>query len=104
MLRSFAIAGATAVLISGCGTPAATHVPRIVGLNVRRAEQQLFARHLRWRVAPGSQIYSRPLPATQSTSVDEFPVTGQRPAAGAQTKLHAVITIITPCTSTHPCS
>lgn len=66
-------------------------------MKLRGAEQQLFRHRLRWRVAPGDQVFSRPLPAGEHSSADDFPVTGQRPAAGTQTKPNAVIVVVTPC-------
>lgn len=78
------IAVAGAVLLGGCGgqtsSQTMTHVP------------------------PGSQIFSHVLPADVGVSTDDIPVTRQWPAAGAATKRHAVVIIITPCTRRHPCS
>lgn len=95
---------AIAFMLGGCGGQAAIHVPRLTGMKVRDAESQLFHHHLRWRVAPGTQVFSRPLPAGEYSSADEFRVTGQHPAAGARTKANAVVVIVTPCTATKPCS
>ena len=100
-----AVTAVLAVLSTGCGSQATTtHVPRIIGLKLRNAEQRLFDHHLRWRVAPGTHVYAKPLPATEHISTDDIPVTGQKPAAGTKTKSNAVVAIITPCTATHPCS
>jgi hypothetical protein len=98
------IAAALALPLNACGSHSSTRVPHIVGLTLRAAEQQLFSDHLHWRVAPGTQIYSRPLPPNEHTSIDDIPVTGQQPAARTQTRPGTAITIITPCTATHPCS
>jgi hypothetical protein len=100
----FVLAAGLSLLLGACGGQTTTRVPRIVGLNVRSAEVRLFREHLRWRVAPGTKVFSRPLPSGQYSSNDEFPVTGQRPAAGTAAKTQSVITILTPCTSTAPCS
>lgn len=102
-------AAAGAFLLGGCGSDTtARHttarVPRIVGLKLRAAEEQLFMEHLRWRIAPGSQVFSRLLPDNVHVSTDDLPVTGQKPAAGTATRIGAIVTIITPCTSTHPCA
>jgi hypothetical protein len=102
-LVSLSIAAAVALPFNGCGNQS-PRVPHIVGLALGRAERQLFSEHLRWRIAPDTQIYSRPLPPNQHTSMDDIPVTGQQPAAGRKTRPDAVITIITPCTATRPCS
>lgn len=98
------IAAALALPLNAYGSHGATRVPHIVGRTLRGAEQQLFSDHFRWRVAPGSQIYSRPLPPNQHTSMDDIPVTKQRPAPGTRARRGTVITIITPCTAAHPCS
>jgi hypothetical protein len=107
MKRPLAALGLAAVLafpLSACGNDAPARVPRIVGLDLRRAEQQLASLHLRWRMAPGTQIYARALAPNQHTSMDDIPVTGQRPAAGTSAVHGTVITITTPCTGSHPCS
>ena len=98
------LAIAVALAPNACGSHAPTRVPHIVGLTLRAAEQQLFSHHLGWRVAPGIEIYTQPLPPNQHTSMDDIPVTGQQPAAGTPSRPGTVITIITPCTATNPCS
>jgi len=98
------LAIAATLALSACGSHTTSRVPHIVGLTLRGAEQQLAGHHLRWRIAPGTQIYSQTLPANQHTSMDDIPVTGQHPTANTPTRPNTVITIITPCTSTHPCS
>lgn len=102
------IAAAGSLLLGGCGsqtrTPTTARVPRLVGLQLRTAERQLFIRHLRWRIAPGRQVFSRMLPPDEHTSTDDLPVTGQAPHAGTIAKSSAVVTIITPCTRKHPCA
>lgn len=82
----------------------ATLVPNIVGLKLRRAEDRLFAHHLRWRIGPGEHVFSQLLPANVGVSTDDLPVTGQRPSAGTVTKPNAVVTIFTPCSRRHPCA
>ncbi len=107
MKRPLATLGAVAVLVlslNACGNDASTRVPRIIGLDLRRAEQQLAGLHLRWRIAPGTQIYTQALAPNQHTSMDDIPVAGQRPAADTSAVPGTVVTIITPCTGSHPCS
>lgn len=102
------IAIAGSLPLGGCGSQAQTlktpRVPKIVGHQLRAAEQQLFNRDLRWRIAPGTQVFSHMLPPNVGTSTDDLPVTGQAPAAGTVVKPKAVVTIITPCTRKHPCA
>jgi|SRR5579884_1560017 len=102
-----AIAAAGALVAGGCASQtnhATPRVPKIVGLQLRAAEQRLYTRHLRWRIAPGSQVFSRPLAPDMHLSTDDLPVIGQSPRAGSATDRNAVVTIVTPCTRKHPCS
>ena len=103
-IATLAIAGVLTLSLNACGSHAPTRVPRIVGLTLRTAEQRLFSHHLGWRVAPGTQAYRQSLPPNEHTSMDDIPVTGQQPAAGTPSGPGAVVTIITRCTATHPCS
>jgi hypothetical protein len=104
-----------AALLTGCashnpgGTSTAdqspTTVPRIVGLKLRAAEQTLFDHHLRWRVGiTHGPISSQPERPGIGNSLDDLPVTTQKPAAGSLTRRNAVVTIGIPCSRRHPCA
>lgn len=103
---------ALALGLAGCGLhttkqisgvpPSA--VPNVVGMKLRAAEQELYRNHLRWRIAPGRQVHSRPYPPGTGSSMDDISVVAQHPAAGQEAKRGAVVTLITPCTRAHPCS
>ncbi len=110
MLRAavLGVACAVAVLLGGCAARTSSHsisrVPKIVGLQLRTAEDTLYTQHLRWRIAPGSHVFSSLLPSDVGMSTDDLPVIGQKPSAGTAAKPNAVVTIITPCTRKHPCA
>jgi hypothetical protein len=103
-LATVGLAAALGLPLNACGNHASTRVPQIVGLALRRAEQQLAGDHFRWRIVPSSQIYTRPLAPNQHASMDEIPVTGQQPVAGTSAAPGTIVTITTPCTGSHPCS
>jgi hypothetical protein len=80
-------------------------VPKLVGATLRDATCTLLDMHLRWRFR-GGRASARPMSGCGDdgvgSSMDDIPVTGQRPAAGTRVRRGSVVVLEDECMDQPP--